>query len=74
MWSMLPVQAWVRADCATLDQVRLDAVLRVTGTRLAMWRFDRCDAVGDLEKPWPGCRIDASAFVEKASSSRAGCP
>jgi len=31
------------------------------------------DAEG-LEKFWPGCRIDTSAFVEKVSGSRPGCP
>jgi hypothetical protein len=28
-----------------------------------------CDAEG-LEKAWPGCRIDESAFVEKVSGGR----
>lgn len=26
------------------------------------------------KKSWPGCRIDTSAFVEKVSGSRLGCP
>ena len=32
-----------------------------------------CDAEG-LEKSWPWCRIDRSAFVEKVSGSRLDCP
>jgi len=32
-----------------------------------------CDAES-LEKVWPGCRIDTSAFVETVSGSRPGCP
>ncbi len=36
--------------------------------------FDRLRCGKAWKESWPGCRIDASAFVEKVSGSRPGCP
>ena len=36
--------------------------------------FDRGSDAEGLEQSWPGCRIDTSAFVERVSGSRPGCP
>jgi hypothetical protein len=37
-------------------------------------RADRLRCERHWKKSWPGCRIDASVFVEKVSGSRPGCP
>ena len=43
------------------------------GMSVRFVRQDRSHAEA-WRQSWPGCRIDASAFVEKVSGSRPGCP
>lgn len=36
--------------------------------------FDLMAMADGMEKSWPGCRLDTSAFVEKLSGSSPCCP
>ena len=55
------------------DRETCDSHVRTVGVLPDNARSTACDGEV-LEKSWPGCRIDTSAFVEMGMGSRPGCP
>src|SRR5215471_18023417 len=72
-WRFARSRARLSSVDARSDDRRSSGYADVEGSRRSRKGSTDFDAEG-LEQSWPGCRIDASAFVEKVSGSRPGCP